>query len=68
MGPPGGTDRIPVGKAGHGGQVPLAQGEGVQDPTVDTQCLVLLEDAVGAQLGQPDVEQLVALGLPEGNH
>ena len=67
-GHPGGTDRVPVSQAGHGGQVPLALGEGVQDPAVDAHGLVLLEDAVSAQLGQPDVEELVALGLTEGNH
>ena len=50
-GRPGGTDRVPVSQAGHGGQVPLALGEGVQDPAVDAHGLVLLEDAVSAQLG-----------------
>lgn len=38
----------------------------MQHAAVDAHGLVLLKHAVGAQLGQPDVEDLVALGLTEG--
>ena len=40
-----------------------AQGQGLQEAVVNVSGLVLLEHAVGAQLGHPDVEELVALYL-----
>lgn len=35
----------------------------MEDSVVDTQGLVLLEDTMGTQLGQPYVEQVIVLGL-----
>ena len=56
----GGTNRV-GGQGGYGGQASLAQGE--HDPSMDAQGFIPLEDAVDGQLGHPDVEQVVALGL-----
>lgn len=35
----------------------------MEDTTVDTQGLILSENAMGTQLGEPDVEDVTALGL-----
>ena len=42
-----------------------AQWQGLQEAVVNVSGLVLLEHAVGTQLGHPDVEELVALYLGE---
>lgn len=48
---------------GHGRQRARGHGQSMEDAALDAHGLVLPEDAVGAQLGQPDVEQVVALCL-----
>lgn len=42
-------------------------GERVEEATVDQSRLVLLVQAVGLKLSDPDVEEFVALGLQETN-
>lgn len=42
-------------------------GDRVEEATVDESRLVLLVQAVGLKLSDPDIEELVALGLQETN-
>lgn len=42
-------------------------GESVEEATVDESRLILLVQAVGLKLSDPDVEEFVALGLQETN-
>lgn len=62
------TDRCSVlmGETGHRRQSALAPGERVEDAAVDAHRLVLPIYAMGAQLGEPDVEEVVALCLAWG--
>lgn len=59
------TDRgsVLLGKSSHGRQGAVARGESVKDSALDTHRLVFPKYAMGTQLGQPDVEDIVALCL-----
>lgn len=59
------TDRCSVflGKRGHCWQGARAHRESVEDAMMNTHRLIFPEHAMGTQLGQPDVEDVMALCL-----
>lgn len=55
-----------LGEGGHGWQGALTDGESVKDPMMNTHRLVFPKHAVGTQLGEPDIEEIMALCLQGG--
>lgn len=54
---------VPLGEGGHSWQGVGRQRQGVEDAVMNAHGFVFPKDAVGAQLGQPYVENLLALCL-----
>lgn len=52
-----------LGERCHGWQGALTDGESVKDPMMNTHRLVFPEHTVGTQLGEPDIEEIMALCL-----
>lgn len=59
------TDRCSVflGKSGHSWQGARSQGQSMTDAMVNTHGLIFLKHTMGTKLGQPDVEDVMALCL-----
>lgn len=52
-----------LGERGHGWQGALTDGESMKDPMMNTHRLVFSKHTVGTQLGEPDIEEIMALCL-----